>query len=99
MADRAPPGRGSPVPAAGRERVIAAHRCAIAFYRAHLRNSPAEGYLRQRLRGSLPRGWPIGYAPAAGTGCDGHRRPPALSPKPKCPESASPREAKCGQNG
>lgn len=53
-------------PVVTRDRIVAAHRCAVAFYRAHLgRDSDAAGYVRRRL-GVLPRGWPLGYAPAEG---------------------------------
>jgi DNA primase len=47
------------------ERIVATHRSAVAFFRAQLRNSPAETYLRSRL-GVIPPGWPVGYAPSGG---------------------------------
>ncbi|MEV0732243.1 toprim domain-containing protein [Polymorphospora sp. NPDC050346] len=51
----------------GRERIVAAHRCAVARYRAHLVGSRAQQYLRRRLGNTMPKGWPVGYAPTPGT--------------------------------
>jgi len=59
------PVRRSPAEASAYERIVAAHRSAVAFYRAQFPRSPAETYLRNRL-GTVPPGWSVGYAPPSG---------------------------------